>query len=202
MGDILSDAVGAAFGAVASALPRLSVRMSAGGAEGNALLCSSNDLGMPSASSSTVNGARRVVVQASEFQDLAISQTVELDGEKRIITGLKNTGEAAFFLDLSQPLEAVVFVCKVGGRTARESVMCAVVDDYAHSDTIGSSVHSVSGDSVTVFIPLEEWNGDEQPNFGTRMVLKGGRKATVQSVERNEYAWCCQAVVNMMEGDR
>lgn len=201
MGDILADAVAAAMGAVRSALPSLSMEMDAGGFTASVVLASSVDAGKGQGSQSAVYNTRRIVAQAVDFPQLAVTQPVRLDGKPHMIVGLKLTGNAAWFADISDELKPVAATAKVGGVVATFSIHCAVVES-AYSSTIGAAMHTVAGEPVTVFVPIEEWQGDEPPKFGTRFRFADGKTATAQSVERLEYAFKCIAVNNMREGDR
>lgn len=201
MADILADAVSAAMGAVRSALPSLSMDMEAGGVSASVVLASSVDAGKGQGSQVAVYNTMRIVARQVDFPRLSVTQPITLGGIRRMIVGLKLTGNAAWFADLSEELKSVAATAKVGGATSTFSVHCAVVEG-AYSSTIGAAMHTVSGEPVTVFIPIDEWQGDEPPKFGVRFRLPDGKTATAQSVERMEYAFRCTAVRNMREGDR
>lgn len=171
MSSILGNAVAAAMSAVGKALPELSRKMTADGVTGSVILASSVDKGLDAASSSGANETRRFVAQVSDFPNLEMETLVEVDGLPYLITSLRSTGEAAWFIGLSDEMESSAVIVRgtrrEGGRvrTIAATIPALVAEGERGANLDGLAAYRAET-SYFVIIRDGDWGENLPPDVG------------------------------------
>ncbi len=198
MADALTDAVASAVEAVASTFPSLSKRMTAGGVTATVAITSRaekvfpENLGGQVWNSSGVNSDRRIVAQVADFPALVPGMPVSLDGEVCVISSLKKTGDAAWFIGLTDPLDESLVA--VRGRGIALTVAAAVV--YTGFDEAGADMSTAtSRRTADIYIPRDAtfghgaWTDTRTPEIGDEVTMADGARYGVRSVQEYPNAW-------------
>ena len=198
MGDALTDAVASAIGAVASTLPSLSKRMTAGSVTATVAITSRaekvfpENLGGQVWNSSGVNSDRRVVAQVADFPALVPGMPVSIDGEVCVISSLKKTGDAAWFIGLTDPLDESL----VAVRGTRLAITVAAAVVYTGFDDAGSDASAaIRRRTADIYIPRDStfghgaWNDTRTPEVGNEVTMADGTRYGVRSVQEYPNSW-------------
>ena len=198
MGDALTDAVASAIGAVASTFPSLSKRMTAGGVTATVAIASTaekvfpENLGGQVWNASGVNSDRRIVAQVADFPALVPGMPVKIDGEVCVISSLKKTGDAAWFIGLTDPLEESLVAVRGAGLAL--TVSAAVV--YTGFDDAGADMSAaIRRRTADIYIPRDStfghgaWTDTRTPEVGNEVTMKDGTRYGVRSVQEYPNSW-------------
>jgi hypothetical protein len=198
MGDALTDAVASAIGAVASTFPSLSKRMTAGSVTATVAITSRaekvfpENLGGQVWNASGVNSDRRVVAQVAEFPALVPGMPVKIDGDVCVISSLKKTGDAAWFIGLTDPLEESLVAVRGAGLAL--TVSAAVV--YTGFDDAGADMSAaIRRRTADIYIPRDPtfghgaWTDTRTPEVGNEVTMKDGTRYGVRSVQEYPNSW-------------
>ena len=174
MSGVLGQAVAAALRSVGSALPELVHVMTADDVSAEVVLSSSVDHGLDAASSSGANETRRFVAKVSDFPSLALESLVEVDSVPYLITSLKSTGGAAWFIGLSDEMSSTQAVVR-GTRRIHGAIrgivlsvpalVCRGTEDGVND---GLYAHSAS-DTFYVVIRDKDWTETSDPDTGDKL---------------------------------
>lgn len=199
MGDALSDAVKSALEAVASGLPSLCRRMTAGGVTASVAISSTaekvfpENLGGQVWNSSGVNANARIVAQVADFPALVVGMPVKLGDDVCVISALRKAGEAAWFIGLTDPLdESLVAVRGKGGLAL--TVAAAVV--YTGFDEAGAEMSAaIRRRTADIYIPCDAtfgrgaWTDTRTPEIGDEVTMGDGARYGVRSVQEYPNSW-------------
>lgn len=171
MPDPIQSAVDIALGAVAAALPSLDRRMTVDGVTARAVLCSSVDVGAEAASTEGANETRRIVAKVSDFPDLTVDSPVDIDGSSHLVTSLRKSGEAAWFVGLSAALSetAAVFSLRrraAGAARAQSFTVDALAVEADAPSSLGDPVAVYGGDEWRVVVRVADWPLVQPPDIG------------------------------------
>ena len=198
MADVLADAVASALSAVAAALPSLSKTMEADGATGSVVIASSMDKGVDAISGDTASEELRVVAQASDFPELSRMSLVTFDDSPRLVTSLRNTGNAALFIGLSAEMQSSE--CAVtGSRRARGIALTApalVLRDSAAPESMADAYAVNDTPHYWILIRCDDWTENGEPMIGDsfRFVEKMTEvTAVAASVQTHPGYWLISA---------
>ena len=206
MGDALTDAVASAIGAVASTFPSLSKRMTAGSVTASVAVTSRaekvfpENLGGQVWNSSGVNSDRRVVAQVADFPALVPGMPVSLDGEVCVISSLKKTGDAAWFIGLTDPLDesfvAVSGTRREGGTVRRVALTVSAAVVYTGYDEAGTDVSvEIRRRTADIYIPRDAtfghgaWTEVDPPQNNDVVTMADGARYAVRSVQEYPNSW-------------
>ena len=206
MGDALTDAVASAIGAVASAFPTLSKRMTAGSVTATVAVSSRaekvfpENLGGQVWNSSGVNADRRIIAQVAEFPALVVGMPVKIDGEVCVISSLKKTGDAAWFIGLTDPLDeslvAVAGTRREGGTVRRVALTVSAAVVYTGYDEAGTDVSvEIRRRTADIYIPRDAtfghgaWTEVDPPQNNDVVTMADGARYAVRSVQEYPNSW-------------
>ena len=206
MGDTLTDAVASAIGAVASTFPSLSKRMTAGDVTAPVAILSRaekmfpENLGGQVWNASGVNSDRRVVAQVADFPALVPGMPVSLDGEVCVISSLKKTGDAAWFIGLTDPLDeslvAVAGTRREGGTVRRVALTVSAAVVYTGYDEAGTDISvEIRRRTADIYIPRDAtfghgaWTEVDPPQNGDVVTMADGTRYAVRSVQEYPNSW-------------
>lgn len=172
--------------AVASALPSLYKRMEADGATGYAVLSSSVDHGPDVAGESGATEVKRIVAKVSDFPDLACESLVDFDGAPHIVTSIRQTGGAAWFVGLSSEMDRCVshFSGKRRRNGSLSNLSCTVPTlciETGTNPTYGDASAENSSKSFILVVRRTEWPEVESPETGDTVDFSVDGSETVRA---------------------
>lgn len=206
MADALTDAVASAVAAVASTFPSLSKRMTAGDVTATVAITSRaekvfpENLGGQVWNSSGVNSDRRIVAQVADFPALVVGMPVKLDGEVCVISSLKKSGDAAWFIGLTDPLDesfaSFAGTRREGGTVRRVALTISAAVVYTGYDEAGAETSvEIRRRTADIYVPRDAtfgtgaWTEVDPPQNGDMVTMASGARYAVRSVQEYPNSW-------------
>lgn len=206
MADALIDAVASAVEAVASTFPSLSKRMTAGDVAATVAITSRaekvfpENLGGQVWNSSGVNSDRRIVAKVADFPALVVGMPVKLDGEVCVISSLKKSGDAAWFIGLTDPLDesfvSFAGTRREGGTVRRVSLTVSAAVVYTGYDDAGAETSvEIRRRTADIYVPRDAtfgtgaWTEVDPPQGGDVVTMANGARYAVRSVQEYPNSW-------------
>lgn len=185
---MLDDIVASAIESVAAAVPEIVDTMVVGDEEGTVARTSSTDEGIDPVSVAGAAECVRVAAKVADFPYLTRNRLAFLNGEAHLVTSLRKTGGAAWFVGLSSPLAVKNCILRatrsIGGMTRPVVVNFS---GYARTerddDPFNDNAHSSTRLRVTLVAKVADFY--YAPECGNTIEFDGKRFAVI-SVE-NQY---------------